>query len=379
MPTFGTEVEYPTVQTEEEMTTFTRPSHGSHDLRSQVRDDYGGAGGWPDGTIGSDPTAGIELRSDPMSGDELRDWYREAIVELSKYRPHEPSGISANSRASTIGLHLHFSGDGYTEEKARELYRMSDEPWFKLFACSSITEQDQNTYQVFRSSYCGMSYSNTPSNDCVNRAERNADHWEWRMLEPVTPDHFDLVMTFMEILHDDGVDQARDFARALVNDLDPTLTAVKRAQAIGIDDQIEELETNDRPDVSVDRSPMGNMDQREFFRAVRSSSEAPYVHSVEYEGEQYYAMQSDNYSEADDPFEFHGVSFNHDDVLRLTDAGGDFEPIDGDTYDAVQDFAEQYRETGQDPGQTSVTDGITTSEATDALLDRLADAVNGDN
>jgi len=53
--------------------------------------------------------------------------------------------------------------------------------------------------------------------------------------------------------------------------------------------------------------------------------------------------------------------------------------IDGDTYDAVQDFAEQYRETGQDPGQTSVTDGIRTSEATDALLDRLADAVNGDN
>ena len=379
MPTFGTEVEYPMVQNDEEMTTFTRPSYGSHDIRSNVQDDYNGRSGWPDGYIGSDPTAGLELRSDPMGGDSLKQWYREAIVELSKYAPHEPSGITANSRASTIGLHLHFSGDGYTEEKARGLYEMSREPWFKLFACSSITEGDRDTYQVFRSNYCGMQYSDTPSNDCVNRAEYDEDHWEWRMLEPVTPDHFDLVITFMEILHDDGPDRARDFAMALVDDLDPTLTAVKRAEAIGIRDQVEQMQAadEDRVDISIDREPRGSMEQRDFFRAARAESHAPYIYSVDYEDSVYYVFQSDNYSEHDNPFEINNVEFQYDSVLRLEDSG--FDVINsGDTYDVLHEQVEQYRATG---GSSSggITNGISTSPATDALLDRLADAVNGDN
>lgn len=375
MPTYGTEVEYPTVQTGEEMTTFTQPSRGSHDLRNSVRSDYGGSGGWPDGHIGSDPTAGIELRSDPMAGDELQRWYREAIVELSKYRPHEPSGITHGGRASTIGLHLHFSGDGFTERKARALYEMSSEPWFKLFACSSITEGPVDTYQVFRNNYCGMRYSDTPSNDCVNRAERGNDHWEWRMLEPVTPDHFDLVMQFMDILSSDGVDEARGFAQDLVDDLDPRLTAVKRAEAIGIADQLEEIDEAG-PSVDVGRRPAGPGRSREFYHSVYTASDAPYIYTVDIDNDTYYVMDSDNYTPADNPFVTEGVEYQFDSVL---DVDSLTEVDDDETYERARSLAEEYRQTGTVPGSGSPTDGVSTSPATDALLDRLADAVNGDN
>lgn len=375
MPTYGTEVEYPTVQSGEDMTTFTQPSRGSHDLRDSVRSDYGGSSGWPDGHIGSDPTAGIELRSDPMNGDELQRWYREAIVELSKYRPHEPSGITYGGRASTIGLHLHFSGDGFTEEKARALYQMSSEPWFKLFACSSITEGPVNTYQVFRQNYCGMRYSDTSSNDCVNRAERGADHWEWRMLEPVTPDHFDLVMEFMDTLAADGIDEAQAFARDLVDDLDPRLTAVKRAEAIGIADQLDDLDT-DAPDVDVDRYPTGPGQSHAFYNEVYHASDMPYIYTVEIDNRTMYVMDSDNYTVADDPFEAEGVEFTHTDVLDVDT----LETVDDvELAEQARDLAIEYRQTGSIDGNDSPTDGVDTSPATDALLDRLADAVNGDN
>jgi len=375
MPTYGTEVEYPTVQTGEEMTTFTQPARGSHDLRDSVRSDYGGRGGWPDGYVGSDPTAGIELRSDPMNGDELQRWYREAIVELSKYRPHEPSGITHGGRASTIGLHLHFSGDGFTEQKARALYDMSSEPWFKLFACSSITEGPVDTYQVFRSNYCGMRYSDTPSNDCVNRAERGTDHWEWRMLEPVTPDHFDLVMEFMDTLASDGIDEARSFARGLVDDLDPRLTSVKRAEAIGIADQLDEIEQSG-PSVDVGRRPAGPGPSREFYHSVYTASDMPYIYTTEVDNQTMYVMTSENYTPADNPFEADGIEFQYDSVLDVES----LTPVEDDEVrQTARDATEEYRETGSIAGSGSPTDGVQTSPATDALLDRLADAVNGDN
>jgi len=369
---YGTEIEYPQVQNGNEMTTFTEPAHGSHGLRSQVRDDYGGSGGWPDGYIGSDPTAGIEVRSDQLTADQLSQWYRESIVELSKYSPHEPCGVSANSRASTIGLHLHFSGPGFSEAKARELYQLSSEPWFKLFACSSLARGGQDTYQVFRSSYCGMRYTDEPSNACVNRAERGEDHWEWRMLEPVTPDHFDLVMEFMETLRNDGTDEARAFARSYVNDLDPRLTAVKRAQALDIEAEIEAFDTDDMGSrYQIDRNPID--ETSEFFNAVYNASAAPYIYRARDEetGNVYYVMDSDNYTSSDS-FDIGGVSFDHNSVLNAT-------TLSSAPRSEANRLREDVRAHRHGTNNSNSRFGSTrTSDATDALVERLA-ATEGSN
>jgi len=369
---YGTEVEYPQVQNGNDMTTFTEPAMGSHNLRGEVRDDYGGNGGWPDGYIGSDPTAGIELRSDQLNADSLAQWYRESIVELSKYSPHEPCGVSANSRASTIGLHLHFSGPGFTTQKARELYEMSAEPWFKLFACSSLARGDEDTYQVFRANYCGMRYSDSPSNDCVNRAEYETDHWEWRMLEPVTPDHFDLVMEFMETLRNDGASEARSFARSLVDDLDPRLTAVKRAQALDIASEVEAFDA-DEPDqrYQIDRSAVS--ETSEFFNEVYNASRAPYIYRVRdtETGAPYYVMYSNNYDMTND-FEHAGISYDYNSVLDAES----LTLVPGELANRLREQVQRHRHGNRDSGGRF---GSTrTSDATDALVNRLA-ATEGSN
>lgn len=372
--TVGTEVEYPQVQSSYEVTTLSRRAAGSHGLRSTVRSDYGGSGGWPDGNIGSDPTAGIELRSDPMSTDDLRDWYRMSIAELSKYSPHEPCGVSVSGdRASTIGLHLHFSGDMFEgsdgRRKGEALYELSQEPWFKLFACSSIADDPgSKTYQVFRSSYCSMNYTDHSSNSVVNRV--NDDHFEWRLLEPVTPDHFDLVLDFFEIFADEGIDEARDFARGLVDDFDHRLTAVKRAHALGIEDMLDERrgssETTQEDFDIVRGTPanrrLDNPEAQGFYNEVYNASNAPYIYVVEDQasGDNYIAMYSENYSESDNPFEFNGVQFQFDDVLDARDLSD----VTTAQADAVYDAVGEYRNGGRQ------SNNVQKSPATNALLDR---------
>jgi hypothetical protein len=363
---YATELEYPTVYEDEPATTFTKPAQGSFDVREQVRDEYG-YNGWQDGEVGSDPTAGLELRSHTLSASQLKQWYRNAIAELSKYERHEPCGITHGSRASTIGLHLHFSGPGWTRRKAEDLAELSRQPWFKLFACSSITEGPVDSYQVFRDSYCGMRYSDTPSNDAVNRAERGIDHWEWRLLEPVTPDHFDVVIDFMERLREYDIHEARQFARNLVDDRDTVLTAIKRAKAIGIKSKMDMPETDESPLYTIDRSPAGSSgsEAHDFFQTAMNESHAPYIYRATGGGTSYYVMHTANYSSADDPFEINGQEFAHNSVLDTRSLG---EVSDQDLRDTLRDEVRSHRSGSSSSGPMA---GIRTSDATEELTNRL--------
>jgi hypothetical protein len=309
-----------------------------------------------------------------MSPDDLRDWYRMSIAELSKYSPHEPCGVSVSSdRASTIGLHLHFSGDMFQgsagRRKGEGLYELSQEPWFKLFACSSIAnDPGSETYQVFRSSYCSMNYTDHSSNSVVNRV--NGDHFEWRLLEPVTPDHFDLVLDFFELFANEGIDEAREFARGLVDDFDHRLTAVKRAHALGIEDMLDQgrgSSETDQEDFDIVRGTtasrqLDNPEAQDFYNEVYNASNAPYIYVVEHQesGDNYIAMYSENYSESDNPFEFNGVQFQFDSVLDARDLSD----VTTAQADAVYDAVSQYRNGG------SQSDSVRKSPATNALLDR---------
>jgi len=363
--TVGTEIEYPRVQPEHDAATMELPAHGSSDVRNQTRDDYGRSG-WPDGFLGSDPTAGLELRSDPMSPDELAKWYRMSIAELSKYAPHEPTGITENSSASTIGLHLHASP--LDEETARFLFELSTEPWFRIFACSSIAEGEHEVnYQLFRGAYCNMSFDNSErsSNDCVTLVESGNNHWEWRLLEPITPDHFDLVIEFIKKLAVDH-EEARAFARTLVESADPRLTAIKRAEKIGVVDKLSDAEDNPLENFDVARDPIpGHSD---LFNMVRQSGEAPYIYRVTTdEGGRYYAMYSDSYGPSDE-FEFNGVEFGHDTVLDpLSASDNAMETVGGEQAELVREAVNRQRNNIDHPESPNK------SEATDVLIEHLTE------
>lgn len=353
----GTEVEYPATQPENSSTTYKNPARYSGNVYDQVHRDYG-RDGWPDATVTSDPTAGLELTSDPMHPDALADWYEEAITQLSTYSPFEPCGVSGNTcAANTIGLHLHMSP--FSDDAMRALYEMSKQSWFRIFTCSSLAEgYGTNTYKLFRDNYCSMNFQpdETRSNYCVRKVDELNNHWEWRLLEPVTTEHFKLVMEFVKKLKESPVDAA-SFARELVNSGDERLTAIKRAKELNITEKLddEESESNgllERYDVSREVSWTGDVNGS-FMESVYIDSHTPYIYRVHDTdgGMWFFVMYSDNYG-PQNTFSNHGVEYGYNSVLRANDVETE---VTGQRASELREAVEQFRDNRRTTDETRKT------------------------
>lgn len=297
----GLEVEYPTMGSNDEY--LVSRGRQSNELQSRV-------GGMPAGLGRAtyDGTVGLEVVSDVLDVSDGAGWYKEVINHLeSDYdAPFQPTGLL--SSGSTAGLHIHLSS--LDDSEARELYEISQTPWAKVLFCTSIASGDDGvTWPVFRGGrYCQMDSNLAGSRyNCVN--SRRGGHYEWRMPEPVAPEHIDIVMKFLDFFHQDP-EIARDYAQELLDDADDRITAIQRAEEVGMD-------INGIP--SVERSP-ATTDPADFYDAVSDGWHLPEIYRVEYDGEEYYTFETDLIGS----FEAAGVSFGYDSVL----VADSLEPVD---------------------------------------------------
>lgn len=192
--------------------------------------------------------------------DDIADWYHDlySLIQDQSGRVIEATGLC---EYTTAGLHVHLSP--LEESEARELARLSEQPWMQAFACTSVADfahdgSEVNEYPVLRSlapgkegeTYCELSFNENYNS--VVKANRTSNfrsyeatdgHYEWRLPEPMTPDHFDVLAGFLrEWLTGDRNAAVRD-AKARVESQDNSLTGFARAEAsVGIDNPTCESE-----------------------------------------------------------------------------------------------------------------------------------------
>lgn len=236
----GVELEYPKMFGDEKFKKFGKFTNASTGI---PQDDWASSGEITYELIGNQ-TYGTEIRT-PNGGlpiDEVEDWYRGVLNEFAEKtgKRMEPVGLMSGT---TAGLHTHISP--LSREQAQTLCDFSKEPWMWVFACSTLAEghalnEDQPVATVLRSklaeeapysNYCRMKYGGSHS-FVVNR--RFDDHHEWRLPEPMTTEHFEILMEFIRRFIEDP-DRAENFARSLVSSGDERLTSIRRAKEIGVE------------------------------------------------------------------------------------------------------------------------------------------------
>jgi hypothetical protein len=287
--TIGIEVEYPGMSRGDEK--FVNRGESTNDL-SDIP--------WP-GTIGGravyDGTVGLEVVSDRLQLADATNWYKDVIehVEEEHNRKHQPVGLMKGS--STAGLHIHLSS--LSRSQARELYEISQTPWAKVLFCSSIAMDNESaTWPVFRGgSYCRMNFDSSGRYDCIN--SRGNGHYEWRMPEPMIGDHMEILVKFLR-LFEESPDMAREYAQEVLDDGDDRITAIRRAEAVGMD--IDGVPT-------VERDPYPETE--DFFEEVSDEWAAPEIYRVNHDDGVFYLFES----RIEDTFEVNGVEFSRDDVL----------------------------------------------------------------
>jgi hypothetical protein len=299
----GVEVEYP--ESQETTTTMSQRATGSYDLHDELEMDHGArfpAGG----DITYDGTVGTEINSPVIGVDEAADWYEDALYELEKYRPHEPTGL-CSGRASTAGLHIHFSYANH--EKAERLAELSRQPFMQVFACTSVANDN---HSVFRGgSYCNIAEFDEGRYSVVHEVRHDAGHYEWRLPEPMTAENFRLLMSFLEIFSND-MDEGEEFAREIVNGSPEQLTSVQRAEALGLKKPTaaKENDTETNVEWSVERSrSMDSEVASAFWSEVQDEHSAPYIYRLENpSGSDIYAFHSNHYS-TEESFVVHDPDF----------------------------------------------------------------------
>jgi len=346
----GIELEYPTVAGNERSATFTNRASDSCDMYDAVDADYMG---WPQGgSITYDGTVGLELTSPQISIQEAPSWYEDSLYELEKYEAHEPTGMMTNgSRGSTAGLHIHMSE--LSEEQARMLAEISAEPYMQVFACSTVTDQDR---AVFRDNYCNISEFDRQRYSVVHSC-RGSGHWEWRMPEPMTAEHFGLLMEFLDRFSKDMHDAAQ-WAKGLVESGDDRLTAIRRADALGFKDLQLDFDQREYDTWSFRQraAPVDSFSEAyEFGDSVDYDTHAPYIYTVtDSQGRMFYVFWTHNYSE-DETFENEGFSYDLNTVFRVYEDGAMEETRLLDP-EVGREAIEEHREHQQNsPGHTEAT------------------------
>lgn len=114
---------------------------------------------------------------------------------------------------------------------------------------------------------------------CVN--SRGNRHYEWRMPEPMDPDHLEIVARFLRLFEQD-TDLAIQYAQEVLDDGDDRITSIKRAEATGM--HIEQI-----PDVRREPAPD---DPENFYSEVENLWAAPEIYLVELGGTRYYTFES---------------------------------------------------------------------------------------
>lgn len=227
LDTIGIELEYPVAETTEDIPVAY--SCTSRNLRDEVgRQSSVPAGNAPYGTMTSDHV-GAEIISQQLdlhtTAPEV--WYNQTINYAQELGyPFSPSGHGETS----FGLHMHMSD--LSEEKAREMTELSREHWFRLFVCTSLDEESADPWR-----HGGLSSSDMEGRRNGFRASGimnnyGTGHYEWRLPEPMYPEHLAMVMHFLRLVESDGVDAARDYAYDAVHSGDERLTAVKQFQVL---------------------------------------------------------------------------------------------------------------------------------------------------
>jgi hypothetical protein len=290
----GIEVEYPKQNRSDERYKNRGGSSGS--IRREIRD-----GDLPVNARGvHDGTVGLEvINPDPMQLEDATSWYYDVVESVEAYSgdPMQPTGLMKDG--NTAGLHLHISE--LSSEEAHELYDLSTTPWAKILFCTSIaTDGDGVSWPVFRGGrYCRMNTSNFSDRyNCVN--DRGGGHYEWRMPEPMDPDHFEIVVRFLSLFKQES-ELAYEYAQELLDDADERITAIKRAEAVGMD--IDNMPV-------IERAPCPD-DPEQFYEAVASEWSLPEIHYVSFNDGNFYIFES----EFDATFEAAGVEFHPEEVL----------------------------------------------------------------
>lgn len=238
--TIGVEFEYPIARNPENAPATY--AEDSTPLRNMVwygeeeADTFGSRGGdrsWP--------ISPNEIPEGQMDRDHVGAEITSAQLDLHTTQPEawfvgsiqraEDMGYSyaaSGSGDTCFGMHLHLSE--VPQRKAEGLLEISRQPWFRTFICSSVGPDSADPWRHGGVNTSGLSGERNFDRQRVVNNRRGEGHYEWRLPEPVMPDHFEMVMHFLRLLETDGVAEARQYARGRVDAADERLTAVQQYQ-----------------------------------------------------------------------------------------------------------------------------------------------------
>jgi len=326
----GLEVEYP-ISDGEHLVSRGTPSNPLLDAIDTWPSPIGGRAVY-DGTVG------LEVVSDVLPIEDAESWYGDVIsfIEAEYNDRFEPTGLMSDG--STAGLHIHISE--ISRDTAQDLADISCEPWAQVLFCSSIARNSNGSLQwpVFRGGrYCDLQFG-AGHYHVVN--ERGGGHYEWRLPEPVLPEHVGMIMRFLALFVEDR-ETAIQYAQEKLDAVDDRITAIRRAEAVGMD-------LDDRPTVA--REPFES-DPESFYDEVSATWDAPEIYAVELRDTPFYVFDYDTRF-AGSSCEIAGVEFTPSDVLyadsleQVTDA------------ELADDVRSAYRRDGQNPRETEATEEL---------------------